>query len=51
VDGRPYNVPIGGRMDANEASVLIGAALADIGVVCVPDLLAQPYLFPTNRIH
>ena len=38
-------------MDANDASVLIGAALADIGAVCVPDLLAQPYVFPTNRIH
>lgn len=44
VDGKPYNVPIRGRMDANDASALIGAALADIGAVCVPDLLAQPYV-------
>lgn len=29
-------------MDANDASALIGAVLADIGAVCVPDLLAQP---------
>ena len=44
VDGQPYNVPVRGRMDANDASALIGAALADIGAVCVPDLLAQPYV-------
>ena len=44
VDGQPYNVPIRGRMDSNDASALIGAALADIGAVCVPDLLAQPYV-------
>lgn len=31
-------------MDANDASALSGAALADIGAVCVPDLLAQLYV-------
>lgn len=43
VDGAPYNLPIDGRMDANDASTLIAAALAGIGAVCVPALLAQPY--------
>lgn len=43
VDGEPYNLPIYGRMDANDASTLIAAALAGIGAVCVPALLAQPY--------
>lgn len=44
MDGTPYNVAVRGRMDANDASALIGAALADIGAVCVPELLAQPYV-------
>jgi len=44
LDGKPHNVPVRGRMDANDASALIGAALADIGAVCVPELLAQPYV-------
>ncbi|MGO4392756.1 LysR substrate-binding domain-containing protein [Variovorax sp. M-6] len=43
VDGEPYNLPIYGRMDANDSSALIAAALAGIGAVCVPALLAQPY--------
>jgi len=43
VDGEPYNLPIYGRMDANDSSTLIAAALAGIGAVCVPALLAQPY--------
>jgi DNA-binding transcriptional LysR family regulator len=43
VDGEPYNLPIYGRMDANDSSTLVAAALAGIGAVCVPALLAQPY--------
>lgn len=43
VDGGPYNIPIYGRMDANDSGTLIAAALAGIGAVCVPALLAQPY--------
>ena len=43
VDGEPYNLPIYGRMDANDSSTLIAAALAGIGAVCVPALLAQPH--------
>ena len=43
VDGEQYNLPIYGRMDANDSSTLIAAALAGIGAVCVPALLAQPY--------
>ena len=44
LEGKPYNVPVRGRMDANDASALIAAALAGIGAVCVPALLAQPYI-------
>jgi DNA-binding transcriptional LysR family regulator len=43
VDGKPYSLPIYGRMDANDSGTLIAAALAGIGAVCVPALLAQPY--------
>lgn len=43
VAGDPYNLPIYGRMDANDSSALIAAALAGVGAVCVPALLAQPY--------
>jgi len=44
VDGVPYNLPIYGRMDANDSSTLVAAALAGIGAVCVPVQLAQPYI-------
>lgn len=44
VDGAPYNLPIDGRMDANDSGALIAAALAGVGAVCVPALLAQPYM-------
>jgi DNA-binding transcriptional LysR family regulator len=50
VDGKPYNVPVGGRMDANDASALIAAALVGIGVVCVPALLAQPHIERGNLV-
>lgn len=43
VEGQPYNLPIQGRMDANDAGALIAAALAGIGAVCVPALMAQPH--------
>ncbi len=43
VDGEPYALPVNGRMDANDASALIAAALDGIGAVCVPALLARPY--------
>ena len=48
VDGQPYNLPIHGRMDANDANALIAAALAGIGAVCVPAPLARPH---TERGH
>ena len=44
VDGMPYSLPICGRMDANDSSTLVAAALAGIGAVCVPVHLAQPYM-------
>lgn len=31
-------------MDANDAAALIAAALAGVGAVCVPALLAQPHI-------
>lgn len=34
VNSEPYNLLIYGRMDANDASTLIAAALAGIGAVC-----------------
>ena len=44
VEGQPYNLPVRARMDANDAGALIAAALAGIGAVCVPALLAQPHI-------
>ncbi len=44
VDGQPYSVPVHSRMDANDAAPLIGAALAGLGAVCVPALMAQSHI-------
>lgn len=44
VDGEPYNVPVQSRMDANDALPLILAALSGLGAVCVPAIMAQPYI-------
>jgi DNA-binding transcriptional LysR family regulator len=44
VDGRPYSVPVRSRMDANDAAPLIGVALAGLGAVCVPAMMAQPHI-------
>jgi DNA-binding transcriptional LysR family regulator len=44
VEGKPFNLPVRARMDANDAGALIAAALAGIGAVCVPALLAQPHV-------
>src|SRR5690606_3033191 len=41
VDGEPYSVPVYSRMEANDAAPLIGVALADLGVVCVPAMMAR----------
>lgn len=41
VDGKPYSVPVHSRMDANDAAPLIGVALAGLGAVCVPTIMAQ----------
>jgi DNA-binding transcriptional LysR family regulator len=50
VEGQPYNLPIQGRMDANDAGALIAAALAGIGAVCVPALMAQPHTDRGNLV-
>ncbi|SEB26547.1 LysR family transcriptional regulator [Variovorax sp. YR216] len=42
VNGKPYSVPVHSRMDANDAAPLIGVALAGLGAVCVPTIMAQP---------
>jgi len=44
VDGQPYGVPVHSRMDANDAAPLIGAALAGLGAVCVPAMMARPQI-------
>ncbi|CAN7190259.1 LysR family transcriptional regulator [Variovorax sp. LjRoot290] len=44
VDGKPYIVPVQSRMDANDAAPLIGAALAGLGAVCVPAMMAQSHV-------
>jgi DNA-binding transcriptional LysR family regulator len=44
VDGKPYAVPVRSRMDANDAAPLIGAALAGLGAICVPALMAQAHV-------
>ncbi len=44
VDGQPYSVPVQSRMDANDAAPLIGAALAGLGAVCVPAMMAQAHI-------
>ncbi|WP_398497978.1 LysR family transcriptional regulator [Variovorax sp.] len=44
IDGKPHSVPVNARMDANDAAALIAAALAGVGAVCVPALLAQPHI-------
>lgn len=44
VDGLPYSVPVHSRMDANDAAPLVGAALAGLGAVCVPAMMAQSHI-------
>ena len=44
VDGKPYAVPVHSRMDANDAAPLIGAALAGLGAICVPAMMAQAHV-------
>ncbi|OUM04166.1 LysR family transcriptional regulator [Variovorax sp. JS1663] len=44
VDGKPYVVPVHSRMDANDAAPLIGAALAGLGAICVPAMMAQAHV-------
>ncbi|MDM0077584.1 LysR family transcriptional regulator [Variovorax sp. J2P1-59] len=44
VDGEPYSVPVHSRMDANDAAPLIGVALAGLGAVCVPAMMAQSHI-------
>ncbi len=41
VDGKPYSLQVHSRMDANDAAPLVGVALAGLGAVCVPMLMAQ----------
>lgn len=44
VDGQPYSVPVTSRMDANDAAPLVGVALAGLGAVCVPMIMAQQHI-------
>ncbi len=44
VDGKPYSVPVTSRMDANDAAPLIGVALAGLGAICVPTMMAQQHI-------
>ncbi|MGK6308755.1 LysR substrate-binding domain-containing protein [Variovorax sp. DT-64] len=44
VDGKPYAVPVHSRMDANDAAPLIAAALAGLGAICVPAMMAQAHV-------
>lgn len=44
VDSKSYTVPVHSRMDANDAAPLIGAALAGLGAVCVPAMMAQSHI-------
>jgi DNA-binding transcriptional LysR family regulator len=44
VDGKPYSVPVTSRMDANDAAPLIGVALAGLGAICVPAMMAQSHI-------
>lgn len=44
IDGERYIVPVASRMDANDAAPLIDAALAGVGVVCVPAMMARGHV-------
>lgn len=44
VDGQLQNVPVRSRMEASDAAPLVGVALQGLGVVCLPQLMVQPYL-------
>jgi DNA-binding transcriptional LysR family regulator len=44
VEGKPYSVPVSSRMDANDAAPLIGVALAGLGAICVPAMMAQSHI-------
>ncbi|SCX72589.1 LysR family transcriptional regulator [Variovorax sp. EL159] len=43
-NGEIYAVPVNSRMDANDAVALISAALADLGVICVPTVMVRQHL-------
>jgi DNA-binding transcriptional LysR family regulator len=42
--GKPYDVPVHSRMEANDAVALIELALRGVGVAYVPEPLAQSHL-------
>ena len=44
VDGEACSVPVNSRMDANDAAPLIAAALAGLGAICVPAMMAQAHV-------
>jgi DNA-binding transcriptional LysR family regulator len=44
VDGQLLSVPVRSRMEASDAAPLIGVALQGLGVVCLPQLMVQPYV-------
>jgi DNA-binding transcriptional LysR family regulator len=43
-DGKPHEVAVHSRMEANDAIALIELALRGVGVACVPEPLAQSHL-------
>lgn len=44
IDGKPHEVPVHSRMEANDAVALIELALRSVGAVYVPEPLAQAHL-------
>jgi DNA-binding transcriptional LysR family regulator len=44
LDGKPHEVPVHSRMEANDAVALIELALRSVGAVYVPEPLAQAHL-------
>lgn len=44
VEGQMQTVPVRGRFEASDAAPLVHIALQGLGVVCLPQLMVQPYL-------
>ncbi|MBB3177446.1 LysR family transcriptional regulator [Variovorax sp. Sphag1AA] len=44
VDGKPFDVQVKTRMDANESAALIQVALQGFGLIYMPEMLVQPHI-------